>query len=163
VKSPWRPLLTRIHPYRTCLAEKGLSYGILLSVLAGFLLVVSGGLIAYSSREDWLVAHLANNESATLNLAGSRYGTALLAFGMIIVALGIARIARGYAKDNALHRIASVASLAAIALALARAELFLVDHNLSATSTASYKHLDLKLGVLTLLGGVAVTFLSRLA
>jgi hypothetical protein len=140
-----------------------LSFGILLRVLAGVLLVVSGGLIAFSSRQDWLVAHLGNNESATLNVAGSRFGTALLIFAMIIVGLGIARIARGYAKDNALHRIASVASLAAIALALARAELFLVDHNLSATSTASYKHLDLKLGVLTLLGGVIVTFLSRLA
>ncbi|MGC9974424.1 MAG: hypothetical protein ABSC36_03405, partial [Gaiellaceae bacterium] len=126
-------------------------------------LVVGGGLIAFSSRQDWLVARLANNESATLNVAGSRFGTALLIFAMFIVALGIARIARGYAKDNALHRIASVASVAAIALAVVRAELFLVDHNLSATSTASYKHLDLKLGVLTLLGGIATTFLSRLA
>ncbi len=87
----------------------------------------------------------------------------MLAFAALIVVLGIARIARGYAEDKSLHRIASVASFAAIAAALARAGLFLVDHNLSIGSTASYGHLDLELGVLMLLGGVAATLLSRLA
>ena len=120
-------------------------------------------MIALGSRQDWLIAHLANNETATLNVAGSRFGNAMLVFAALIVVLGIARIARGYAKDESLHRIASVASFAAIVVALARTGLFLVDHHLSIISTASYGHLDLKLGVLMLLGGVSATLVSKLA
>jgi hypothetical protein len=134
-----------------------------LRVLAGFLLVLGGGLIALGSRQDWLIAHLANNETATLNVAGSRFGNAMLVFAALIIVLGIARVVRGYAEDNSLHRIASIASFAAIATALARTGLFLTDHNLSIASTASYGHLDLELGVFMLLGGVAATLISKLA
>lgn len=132
-------------------------------MLAGFLLVLGGGLIAFGSRQDWLIAHLANNETATLNVAGSRFGNAMLVFAALIIVLGIARIVRGYAEDKSLHRVASVASFAAIATALARTGLFLADHNLSIVSTSSYRHLDLKLGVFMLLGGVATTLVSKLA
>jgi hypothetical protein len=132
-------------------------------MLAGFLLVLGGGLIAFGSRQDWLIAHLANNETATLNVAGSRFGNAMLVFAALIIVLGIARIVRGYAEDKSLHRIASVASFAAIATALARTGLFLADHNLSIVSMASYGHLDLKLGVFVLLSGVAATLISKLA
>jgi hypothetical protein len=132
-------------------------------MLAGFLLILGGGLIALGSRQDWLVAQLANNESATLNVAGSRFGNAMLVFAALIVVLGIARIVRGYARDDSLHRVASVTSLAAIATALARTGLFLTDHNLSIVSPASYGHLDLEQGVFMLLGGVAATLISKLA
>ena len=132
-------------------------------MLAGFLLVLGGGLIALGARRDWLIAHLANNETATLNVWGSRFGNAVLVFAALIVVLGIARIARGYAKDMSLHRFASVASFAAIAVALARTGLFLVDHNLSIGSASSYSHLDIKLGIYLLFAGVAMTISSRLA
>lgn len=132
-------------------------------MLAGFLLVLGGGLIAFGSRQDWLIAHLANNGTATLNVAGSRFGNTMLVFAALIIVLGIARIVRGYAEDKSLHRVASLASFAAIATALARTGLFLTDHNLSIVSTASYGHLDLKLGVFVLLSGIAATLVSKLA
>jgi len=132
-------------------------------VLAGFLLLLGGGLIALGSRQDLLTAHLAGNESATLNVAGARFGAALLVFAALIVTLGVARMVRGYAKDTSLHQIASLASLAAVATVLARSGLFLADHNLSITSPSSYGHLGLALGVYMLAGGVASTLLSKLA
>lgn len=132
-------------------------------MLAGFLLVLGGGLIALGSRQDWLTVQLANNESATLNVAGSRFGNAMLVFAALIIALGIARIVRGFAKDASLHGIASLASFAAIATALARTGLFLTDHNLSISSPSTYSHLGLALGVYMLAGGVISTLLAKLA
>ena len=138
-------------------------FGILLRVLAGFVLVLGGGLIALGSRQDLLTAHLAGNESATLNIAGARFGTAMLVFAALIVVLGVARIVRGYAKDPSVHQIASLASFAAVATILARTGLFLTDHNLSIGSPSSYGHLGLALGVFLVAGGVVLTFFSKLA
>ncbi len=138
-------------------------FGILLRVLAGFVLVLSGGIIALGSRQDLLTAHLAGNESATLNIAGTRFGTAMLVFAALIAALGVARIVRGYAKDPPLHQMASLVSLAAIATVLSRTGLFLADHNLSIVSPSSYGHLGLALGVFLVAGGVVLTFVSKLA
>jgi hypothetical protein len=132
-------------------------------VLAGFLLLLGGGLVALGSRQDWLTVHLASNESATLNVASSRFGNAILAFGMLIMALGIARFVRGYAKDESLHKIALVAALGAVAIVLARTGLFLTDHNLSVGSPSSYGHLGLALGIYVLALGVVSTFLAKLA
>lgn len=132
-------------------------------MLAGLLLLLGGGLIALGSRQDLLTAHLAGNESATLNIAGSRFGTALLVFAALIVTLGVVRMVRGYAKDASLHQIASLASFAAIAAVLARTGLFLTDHNLSIVSPSSYGHLGLALGVFAVAGGVALTLVSKLA
>jgi hypothetical protein len=132
-------------------------------VLAGFLLVLGGGLIALGSQRDWLTAHLAGNKSATLNVAGSRFSIAMLVFAALIIVLGFVRISRGYAKDVSLHKIASLASLAAVAAALARSGLFLADNNLAVSSPSSYGHLSLELGVYALAGGVISTLLSRLA
>lgn len=137
--------------------------GILRLVLAGFLLILGGGLIGLGSQQDWLTANLAKNESATLNVAGSRFGNVLLLFAGLVIVLGFVRISRGYSEDSPLHQIASLASLAALVTALVRTWLFLVDHHLSVISTSSYGHLDLKLGVLMLLGGAATTFVSRFA
>lgn len=132
-------------------------------MLAGFLLILGGGLIALGSRQDWFTVQLANSESATLNVAGSRFGNALLIFAMLILALGIARIVRGYAKDASLHQIAALISLAAIGTVLARTGLFLTDHNLSLSSPSSYGHLGLELGIYLLAGGVISTLLAKLA
>jgi hypothetical protein len=132
-------------------------------VLAGFLLLLGGGLVAFGSRQDWFTAHLANNESATLNVAGSRFGNAMLFFAALIIALGIARIIRGYAKDETLHGIASLAAFASIATFIARTGLFLTDHNLALTSPSSYGHLGLGLGIYILAGGVIATLVSKLA
>jgi hypothetical protein len=158
------PYRNRLKADRSFAASaRGQSSGILSRVLAGFLLVLGGGLIALGSRQDLLTAHLAGGESATLNVAGTRFGTALLVFAALIAALGVARIVRGYAKDAPLHQIAAVASLAAIATVLARAGLFLIDHNLSIGSPSSYGHLGLALGVYALAGGVVLTLISKLS
>lgn len=147
-------------------------------MLAGFLLILGGGLIALSSQQDWLTVHLAGNQSsglnapgsrfagsksATLNVAGSRFGIAMLVFAAAILVLGFVRISRGYAKDQSLHQIATWTSIAAIAAALARIGLFISDHNLAITSTSSYGHLSLELGVFVLIAGVLSTLVSRLA
>jgi hypothetical protein len=132
-------------------------------VLAGFLLVLGGGLIALGSRQDWFTVQLAGNESATLNIAGSRFGNAMLVFAALILVLGVARMVRGYAQDVSLHGIASLAAFATIATVLARTGLFLNDQNLSITSPSSYGNLGLQLGIYVLAGGVISTLLSRLA
>ena len=132
-------------------------------MLAGFLLILGGGLIALGSQRDWLTAHLAGNESATLNVASSRFSVAMLIFAGLIIVLGFIRVSRGYVKDASLHQIASLASLAAVAAALARTGLFLADHHLAISSASSYGHLSIELGVYMMAGGVATTFLSRLA
>ncbi|GEM_PF-1007736 len=147
-------------------------------MLPGFLLILGGGLIALGSQQDWLTAHLAGNQSAglnaagsrfagnqsaTLNSAGSRFGIAMLVFAALILVLGFVRISRGYAKDASLHQIASWASFAAIAMALARTGLFMSDHSLAITSTSSYGHLSLELGVYLLIAGFISTLVSRLA
>ena len=132
-------------------------------MLAGFLLALGGALIALGSRQDWYTAHLANNESATLNIAGTRFGTALLIFAALIIALGVARVARGYAKDTSLHGIASLILFATVATALTRTGLFLSDHHLSLVSPSSYRHLSLALGVYMLAGGVISAFLAKRA
>jgi hypothetical protein len=132
-------------------------------VLAGFLLILGGGLIALGSRQDLLTAHLAGNDNPALNVAGTRFGTALLGFAALIMVLGVARIVRGFAKDALLHQIASFLSVGAIAIVLARGGLFLVDHNLSITSPSSYGHLGLAIGIYALVGGVVLTFVSKLA
>lgn len=131
-------------------------------MLAGFMLIVGGGLVALGSHQDWLTASLPQNASATLNVVGTRYGTAMLVLAMLIAALGVARIARGYAEDRALHRVATVALLAAIALAFARTGLFMADHNLAIGSPGSYGHLDLRRGVYLMLLGAVTTISSRL-
>ena len=103
-------------------------------MLAGFLLALGGALIALGSRQDWLTANLANNESATLNVAGTRFGTAMLIFAALLIALGVARVARGYAKDTSLHGYASLILFATVATALTRTGLLLSDHHLSLVS-----------------------------
>jgi hypothetical protein len=132
-------------------------------VLAGFLLALGGALIALGSRQDWFTAHLANNESATLNVAGTHFGTAMLIFAALIIALGVARVARGYAKDTSLHGFALLILFATVATALVRTGLFLSDHHLSLVSPSSYGHLSLALGVYMLAGGVISAFLARSA
>jgi len=132
-------------------------------VLAGFLLVLGGGLIALGSQRDWLTAHLAGNESATLNVASSRFSLLILVFAGLIIVLGFVRVSRGFAKDASLHQIASLAALAAVAAALVRIGLFLADHNLAISSASSYGHLSLELGIYLMAGGVVTTLLSRLA
>jgi hypothetical protein len=136
---------------------------ILTRVIAGFLLVLGGGLVALGSHRDWLSVHLPGDGIAVLNVVGSRFGTAMLVFAALIVALGIARIARGYAEDRSLHLIASLGALAVVVLALVRICIFLVDHNLSLGSLSSYGRLDLKSGGYLLCLGVVVTVSSRLA
>ena len=132
-------------------------------MLAGFLLVLGGGLIALGSQRDWLTAHLAGNESATLNVASSRFSLLILVFAGLIIVLGFVRVSRGFAKDASLHQIASLAALAAVAAALVRIGLFLADHNLAISSASSYGHLSLELGIYLMAGGVVTTLLSRLA
>ena len=137
--------------------------GILSRTLAGVLLVLGGGLVALGSRQEWLALNVPHGGTATLDVLGSRFGSGMLVFAALIVVLGIARIARGYAEDRTLHRIATTAALAAIAMALARVRLFLVDHNLSLGAAGSYSHLDVKRGIYMLVGGTVVTALSRFA
>ena len=132
-------------------------------MLAGFLLALGGALVALGSRQDLLTAHLANNESATLNIAGTRFGTAMLVFAALMIALGVARVARGYAKDTSLHGYASLILFATVATALTRMELFLSDHHLSLVSPSSYGHLRLALGVYILAGGIISALLARSA
>ncbi|MGA9761778.1 MAG: hypothetical protein WBQ14_05085 [Gaiellaceae bacterium] len=132
-------------------------------MLAGFLLVLGGGLVALGSRQDLLTVHLAGNENSALNVAGSRFGTTLLIFAALIATLGAARIVRGFAKDASLHQIASFISVGVIATVLARGGLFLADHNLSITSPSSYGHLGLATGIYALAGGVVLTFVAKLA
>ena len=132
-------------------------------MLAGALLVLGGGLVALGSRQDWLGLNLPHGGTASLDVLGSRFGNVMLVFAAVIIVLGIARIARGYAEDQALHRIATIAALAAVATALARAGLFLVDHNLSIGSPASYNRLDVKSGIYLLAGGAVLTACARLA
>jgi hypothetical protein len=132
-------------------------------MLAGVLLVLGGGLVAFGSRQDWLALNVPQGGTATLDVVGSRFGTGMLVFAAVIVALGVARIARGYAEDRSLHRVATIAALAAIAMALARTGLFLVDHNLSLGAAGSYSHLDVKSGIYMLAGGAVVTAVSRFA
>jgi len=141
--------------------EKRKPFGILPHVLAGFVLVLGGGLIAYSSRQDWLVANLPPGK-ATLHMTGSHLGHALLFLGAVIIALGIARILRGYAEDRGLHRLATIVSLVAIVTALVRFELFLSDQTLS-LGFGSYGRLDLRSGSYLFLSGVVLTFCSRFA
>lgn len=132
-------------------------------MLAGFLLVLGGGLIAWGSQQDWLTAHLAGNESATLNITNSRFSIAMLLLAGLIIVLGFVRVSRGYSKDVSVHQIASLASFAAVAAALVRVGLFLADQNLAISSTSSYGRLGIGLGVYLMAGGVVATLLSRLA
>lgn len=132
-------------------------------MLAGFLLVLGGGLIGLGSQRDWLTAHLAGNESATLNVTSSRFSVAMLLLAGLIIVLGFIRVSRGYSKDVSVHQIASLASFAAVAAALVRIGLFLADQNLAISSTSSYGHLSVGLGVYLMAGGVVATLLSRLA
>ena len=132
-------------------------------MLAGFLLVLGGGLIALGSQRDWLTAHLAGNESATLNVTNSRFSILILIFAGLIIVLGFVRISRGYAKDASLHQVASLAALAAVAAALVRIGFFLADHNFAISSASSYRHLSLELGIYLMAGGVVTTLLSRKA
>lgn len=132
-------------------------------MLAGVLLVLGGGLVALGSRQDWLALNLPHGDTATLDVIGSRFGNGMLVFAAVIIVLGIARVARGYAEDRALHRIAMVAALAAIAMALARTGLFLVDHSLSITAASSYTHLTIERGIYLLAAGTVVTAVSRFA
>jgi len=96
-------------------------------VLAGFLLILGGGLIALGSQRDWLTAHLAGNESATLNVASSRFSIAMLILAGLIIVLGFVRVSRGYVTDVSLHQIAALASIAVVAAALIRTGLFFTD------------------------------------
>jgi hypothetical protein len=132
-------------------------------VLAGFLLVLGGGLIALGSQRDWLTAHLAGNESATLNVTSSRFSVVMLLFAGLIIVLGFVRISRGFTTDVSLHQIAALASVAAVVAALVRTGLFLADHNLAISSTSTYGHLSIGMGAYLMAGGVVMTFLSRLA
>ena len=132
-------------------------------MLAGFLVALGGALIALGSRQDWFTAHLANNESATLNVAGSHFGTALLIFAALIIVLGVARVVRGYAKDTSVHGLAALLSVAAVVTALVRTGLFLTDHHLSVSSPSSWGHLRPAIGVYLLLGGVISTLFSKRA
>jgi hypothetical protein len=132
-------------------------------VFAGLLLVLGGGLIALGSQRDWLTAHLAGNESATLNVASARFSIVMLIFAGLIIVLGFVRFSRGFSKDVSLHQIAALASAAAVVAALVRTGLFLADHNLALSSTSTYGHLSIGLGVYLMAAGVAATFLSRFA
>lgn len=137
--------------------------GILSQVLAGFLLFLGGGLIALGSRQDLLTGRPAGGESVTLNLSASHFGHAILVFSALIIGLGVARIARGFAKDAPLHTTASLISIAAVVAALARAAIFFSNHDLPLTSPSSYGHLGLAAGALLIAGGVVTTFLSKVA
>jgi hypothetical protein len=132
-------------------------------VLAGFLLVLGGGLIALGSQRDWLTAHLAGNESATLNVASSRFNIVILIFAGLIIVVGFIRVSRGFAKDPPLHQVASLASIATVVAVLIRTAIFLGDQSLSIGSPSSWTHLDPALGIYLLAGGIVVTLASRLA
>lgn len=132
-------------------------------MLAGFLLVLGGGLIALSSRQDWLTAHLSGSESATLNVANSRFSVAILICAAVIILLGFFRVSRGLSKDVTLHQVAALASFAVVVAAFVRTAVFLDEKNLAVGSLSSWTHLDLARGIYMLAGGVAVTLASRLA
>lgn len=132
-------------------------------MLAGFLLILGGGLIALGSQQDWLTAHLAGNGSATLNVASSRFNVPMLILAGLIIVLGFIRVSRGFSKDVSLHQIAALASFAAVAAALVRTGVFLADHDLAIGSTSTYGHLSIGTGVYLMAGGVVTTLLSRLA
>ena len=132
-------------------------------MLAGFLLVLGGGLIALGSQRDWLTAHLAGNDSTTLNVASARFSVVMLLFAGLIIVLGFVRASRGLSRDMSLHQIATLASVAAVVAALIRTGLFLADHNLALSSTSTYGHLSIGMGAYLMAGGVVMTFLSRLA
>jgi len=132
-------------------------------VLAGFLLVLGGGLIALGSQQDWLTAHPVGSESVTLSISASRFSIVILVFAGLIVVLGFIRVSRGFAQDPPLHQIASLASAAAIVAVLIRTAVFLGDQNLALSSLSSLTHLDPALGIYMLIGGVVTTLAARLA
>ena len=99
----------------------------------------------------------------TLNVMSSRYSLLILVLAGLIVVLGFVRVSRGFAKDASIHKIASLAALAAVAATLVRIGLFMADHNLALGSASSYGHLSAELGLYLMAGGVVTTFLSRLA
>ena len=123
-----------------------------------------------SSRQNWLSFHHASgkgdlvlNESATLNIADSRFSVVILICAALIILLGFFRVSRGLSKDVTLHQIAALASFAAVVAAFVRTAIFLDDQNLAVGSSSSWTHLDLARGIYMLAGGVVVTLVSRLA
>ncbi len=131
-------------------------------MLAGFLLVLGGGLIALGSQQDWLIAHLTSGANVTLNVSTSRFSIVILIFAGLIIVLGFIRVSRGFAKDPPLHQIASLASLATIVAVLIRTAVFLGDQNLAVGSLSSWTHLDPARGIYMLAGGIVTTLAARL-
>ncbi len=134
---------------------------ILRGVIAGLLLVVGGGLLAVGSRQDWLTLDLAQGGTVTLSVNGTFLGGVLLALAGLIVAIGLFRIERGYSEDETLHRIAAYCSIAVAAIVVARAWIFLDEHNLRVSDSATYGHLSFLTGLYLLAGGAVVTLLAK--
>lgn len=130
-------------------------------MIAGLLLVISGGLLAVGSRQDLLTLDLAQGGTATLSVAGTYVGGALLALAGLIVVLGLLRIGRGFSEDETIQRIAMYGSIAVCAVVIVRAWSFLDEHGVPVSHSATYGHLHLLAGVYMLAGGAALALLSK--
>jgi hypothetical protein len=130
-------------------------------VVAGLLLVLSGGLVALGVSNDWLVASLPGGGEATLHLIGTRFGSGLFGFAGALVILGLWRLERGYSDDETVHRLASLVSVAALIVALIRVFLFLGDHELAITQTSTYGRLSVQPGLYFVGAGLVLALLTR--
>ncbi len=130
-------------------------------MIAGLLLVVSGGLVALGVSHDWVVAPLPGGSDVTLGVMGSRFGSGLFAFAGMLAVLGLWRLERGYSKDETVQRLASVVAVGALLLALSRLFLFLSDHGFALGSGSTYSQLSLQPGLYFLGGGLVLALLTR--
>ncbi len=130
-------------------------------MIAGLLLLVSGGLVALGVSNDWLVATPPGGSGATLHVMGSGFGSGLFAFAGLLAVLGLWRIERGYSKDETVQQLASLVSVAAVLVALSRVYLFLSDHGFAISSGSTYTQLSLQPGLYFLGGGLLLALLAR--
>ena len=132
-------------------------------MLAGFLLIIGGGLIAVGVHQDWVVTAPPTGPDQTLNVMGTLYGSCMLVLAGIIIVIGLFRIARGYDKDDGLHSMASFAALSAVLATIVRTLMFLHDKGLRLGSAATYENLDVHMGLYLLAGGFVVSLLAKMA
>jgi hypothetical protein len=131
-------------------------------MIAGLLLVLSGGMLALGVSNDWLVASLPGGSDATLHLVGTRFGSALFAFAGALAILGLWRLGRGYSNDETVQRLATAVAFGGVLVALIRVFLFLSDHSLALTSRSTYLNdLSLQPGLYFVAGGLMLALLTR--
>jgi hypothetical protein len=130
-------------------------------MVAGLLVVLSGGLVALGVSNEWLVAALPGGGEAPLHVLGTSFGSGLFALAGTLAVLGLWRLDRGYSEDETVHRLASLVALGGVLVALVRVSLFLSDHELALRQTSTYEHLSLQPGFYVLGGGLVLALLSR--